>query len=126
MRRRSPPVSSGWIGVDLDGTLVEYHGWVGPDHLGKPIPLMVERVRGWLADGKDVRIFTARVAPERELPTEVRIARMAIIKLCVELFGQPLVITCKKDLDMIELWDDRCRQVVANTGKLVGCDQCSI
>ena len=38
-------VGSGWIGVDLDGTLAEYHGWKGSEHIGPPIPLMVERVK---------------------------------------------------------------------------------
>ena len=47
---------SGWIGVDLDGTLAEYHEWVGIHHIGKPIPLMLERVKKWLAQGKDAKI----------------------------------------------------------------------
>src|SRR5690349_18780615 len=51
---------SGWIGVDLDGTLAEYHGWKGVEHIGPPIPEMVARVKQWLAEGRDVRIFTAR------------------------------------------------------------------
>jgi hypothetical protein len=53
--------SNGWIGVDLDGTLAHYDGWKGADHIGAPIPVMVERVKGWLAEGKTVKIFTARV-----------------------------------------------------------------
>jgi hypothetical protein len=53
--------SNGWIGVDLDGTLAHYDGWKGADHIGAPIPAMVERVKGWLTEGKTVRIFTARV-----------------------------------------------------------------
>ena len=52
---------NGWIAVDLDGTLAEYHGWVNTFNIGAPIPVMAERVRSWIADGKDVRIFTARV-----------------------------------------------------------------
>jgi len=52
---------SGWIGVDFDCTLAEYHGWNGGE-LGPPIPAMVERVKAWLAEGREVRIFTARVA----------------------------------------------------------------
>ena len=53
--------SRGWIGVDLDGTLAEYAGWVSEEHIGHPVPMMLERVKAWLAEGKDVRIFTARV-----------------------------------------------------------------
>jgi hypothetical protein len=52
---------NGWIGVDLDGTLAHYEGWKGQEHIGEPIAPMVERVKGWLAEGREVRIFTARV-----------------------------------------------------------------
>lgn len=41
----------GWIGVDLDGTLAHYDGWKGADHIGEPIPAMVERVKQWLSEG---------------------------------------------------------------------------
>lgn len=52
---------SGWIGVDLDATLAEYHGW-GDGSIGQPVELMLRRVTGWLAEGREVRIFTARVS----------------------------------------------------------------
>ena len=48
-------MSGGWIGVDLDGTLAYYDYWRGPEHIGEPIPAMLERVQRWLAEGKDVR-----------------------------------------------------------------------
>ena len=35
----------GWIGVDLDGTLAMYDGWVGVSHIGEPVPAMLQRVR---------------------------------------------------------------------------------
>jgi hypothetical protein len=54
---------SGWIGVDFDGTLAEYGSWQGPGHTGKPIPAMVERVKRWKEEGREVRIFTARIYP---------------------------------------------------------------
>lgn len=103
----------GWIGVDLDGTLAEYHGWVTADTIGAPIAPMVARVKAWLAEDKDVRIFTARGsrdAADRDL------AYPAIRKWCVEHLGQELVITNVKDLHMIALWDDRAVQVRKNTG----------
>ena len=53
----------GWIGVDLDGTLAEYHGWHDDGRIGKPILPMVARVKKWLAEGKEVRIVTERVWP---------------------------------------------------------------
>lgn len=44
--------AGGWIGVDLDGTLAEYGGWKGADHIGAPVPAMLARVRAWLADAE--------------------------------------------------------------------------
>jgi hypothetical protein len=125
---------SGWIGVDLDGTLAEYGGWKGPTHIGRPIPRMVERVKAWLAEGKDVRIFTARAYPYEtsgivgehgasdvwtptETPRDVSFAVAAIQDWCTVVFGQPLPVTCVKDFGMIELWDDRAIQVRVNTGE---------
>jgi hypothetical protein len=103
---------SGWIGVDLDGTLATYGDWKGPNHIGEPIPAMIERVKQWLEEGLEVRIFTARVWGEK---------RQSIIKpiedWCLEHIGQVLPITCEKDYGMIELWDDRCVQVEINTGR---------
>lgn len=104
-------MSSGWIAVDLDGTLAEYHGWVSEAHIGAPVPDMLFRVKKWLADGKDVRIFTARVATGNTL------AVAAIEAWCQEHIGRVLPVTCRKDYGMIELWDDRCVQVEANTGR---------
>ena len=43
---------NGWIGVDLDGTLAHYEGWKGIEHIGAPVPAMLERVKNWLAEGK--------------------------------------------------------------------------
>ena len=51
-----------WIGVDLDGTLARYEQYEGPMSIGEPIPEMVDRVKAWLAAGREVRIFTARVS----------------------------------------------------------------
>lgn len=109
---------TGWIGVDLDGTLAEYDGWKGPEHIGAPVPLMVERVKKWLAEGKDVRIFTARVSHDGT-PSRVRDAvraHNAIILWCADHIGAQLRITNVKDYAMVELWDDRAVQVVPNTG----------
>lgn len=110
---------SGWIGVDLDGTLAEYHGWQGEDHIGAPVPTMVERVEEWLAKGREVRIFTARVYGE-EMDTRGYHARHVIEKWCEEHIGQKLPVTNEKDYGMIELWDDRAIAVVPNTGVRIG------
>lgn len=107
---------NGWIGVDLDGTLAEYEGFQGRNHIGKPILLMLHRVDNWLKEGKDVRIFTARVHARQ--PSEDRIAaEEAIHEWCFKHLGRALPVTCMKDFQMAELWDDRCVQVIPNTGR---------
>jgi len=103
---------AGWIGVDLDGTLAEYDGWQGADHIGKPIPRMVERVQKWVAKGKEVKIFTARVALDEDGSVADKIKAW-----CKEHLGFELEVTNEKDYGMIELWDDRAVQVIPNTGK---------
>lgn len=112
---------NGWIGVDLDGTLAEYHGWQGLGHIGLPVPQMVKIVKGWLAAGKEVRIFTARVyAPPNDAQRQLEAAYslIAIRGWCVEHLGKALPVTCQKDFGMIELWDDRAVAVQTNTGEL--------
>jgi hypothetical protein len=109
-----------WIGVDLDGTLAFYNGWKGETEIGPPVPRMVERVKGWLAEGKEVRIVTARVAHaarnlDGTLHDPSAVVR-AIQAWCLEHIGQMLPVTNAKDFGMIELWDDRAVQVIPNTG----------
>ena len=101
----------GWIGVDLDGTLAEYHGWVDGGKIGKPIPKMVARVKKWLKEGKAVKVFTARVHLDSDGSERWRIKAW-----CKEHLGQDLEVTNKKDYGMIELWDDRAVEVQRNTG----------
>lgn len=105
---------SGWIGVDLDGTLAHYSGWKGTE-IGEPVPLMLARVRAWLDEGLDVRIFTARVFddPDGEHLFEIGL-------WCKKHLGRVLPVTCTKDYQMIELWDDRAVGVIPNTGKIKG------
>lgn len=113
-------MSSGWIGVDLDGTLASYSGWKNGGRLGEPIPAMAERVRKWLAEGKDVRIVTARVSGRDE--AEIRYETQRIQDWTQMHFKARLPVTCCKDYAMIELWDDRAVRVEANTGRIVGDD----
>lgn len=110
--------SSGWIGVDLDGTLALYGKWQGPGHIGEPVPAMLSRVKNWLSQGKDVRIFTARVGPQKDTK-DVAAAVNAIQQWCIKHLGQPLPVTCQKDFAMVELYDDRCVTVETNTGKIL-------
>lgn len=108
-----------WIGVDLDGTLAHYDGWKGADHIGDPIPTMVERVKGWLREGWRVKIMTARVWSDGSMTRnrEAYIATKYIHNWCLENLGTVLEVTCQKDFEMISLWDDRAVRVVCNTGE---------
>lgn len=107
--------TDGWIGVDLDGTLAHYNGWKGIEHIGEPIPLMLDRVKQWLAEGKRVKVFTARVANGSEAIRYIEVWLQAVL-------GQTLPITNIKDMNMIELWDDRAVQVIPNTGQRADFD----
>jgi hydroxymethylpyrimidine pyrophosphatase-like HAD family hydrolase len=104
-------MSKKWIGVDLDGTLAHYTEWKGPYDIGEPIPKMMERVKNWLSEGIQVKIFTARASVPSQIPP---------VKKWLEKHGLgSLPITCQKDIDMEELWDDRVVQVIPNTGEPV-------
>ena len=108
------------IGVDLDGTLAEHNHWLGFEHIGKPVPTMLERVKSWLANGHpkygkvEVQIVTARVA--RDEP-DADYARGFVEAYCELHVGQKLVVTSSKSLRLVELWDNRAVQVECNTGR---------
>ena len=122
-------MTQGWIAVDLDGTLARYDGWVSEEHIGDPVAPMVARVKQWRSQGKDVRIFTARVDggeiaismgdQNGERFRDVQRIRGFIEAWCLKHVGEVLPITNKKDYGMVELWDDRCVQVIPNTGLTV-------
>lgn len=111
-------MSDGWIGVDFDGTLAHYDSW-GDGGLGEPIPVMAERVKTWLAAGHEVRIVTARVSRDAQFHERSEQAD-AIRAWCLRHLGQALKVTCEKDFSMRVLFDDRCVQVIKNTGEQIG------
>jgi hypothetical protein len=116
----SPPQRRGWVGCDLDRTLAHYDRWRSVEHVGAPLGPMVERVRQVLAAGQyEVRVMTARVSPISHPPDSVRDARHHIELWCREQFGTRLEVTCEKDADMVELWDDRAVGVEPNVGTLL-------
>ena len=109
----------GWIAVDLDGTLAEYHGWVDELHIGPPVPRMIRLVKGWVSKGIEVRVFTARVSETKDDSNKVRNVKLVekvIQDWCEQHIGVRLKVTNQKDYGMIELWDDRAIRVVKNNG----------
>lgn len=96
--------------VDLDGTLAEHDpdAKFDPEHIGPPIPAMLERVKAWLAQGDEVVIFTARAAEPANIPP---------IKAWLKEAGLPdLEVTNEKSPEMEEFWDDRAVAVEQNVG----------
>ena len=110
--------SGGWIGVDLDGTLAHYEGWKSVNHIGEPIQPMLDRVKQWLLEGIEVRIFTARVHGHLSplIGGGLNDTITPIEKWCLKHIGQVLPVTNVKDFGMYELLDDRAVQVIPNTG----------
>lgn len=126
----------GWIGFDLDGTLAEWGpGTSNPEDvmiIGAPIPAMIDRLKAHLEAGEEVRIFTARVGPAADeecwTNSHYRCPRLwdwqeyqttLINAWMLEHVGQTLVITATKDFHMLLLYDDRCKQVIPNQGRVV-------
>lgn len=115
------------IALDLDGTLAEYHGWKGVDHIGKIIPRMAKRLSGWIAAGHKVVIYTARANDKGAIP---------YIKAYLKEHGfPPLEVTNIKRKEFTEFWDDRAIGIERNTGMLIaecqeepktGCDSATV
>ena len=132
----------GWYGFDLDGTLAKYDGWRGIIHIGKPIAPMVKLIQQMHDEGKVVKIMTARVAPKAEQETgenpymlnhwtveapDVQTWALKdrwgpleyIQEWCYRNLGFVPEVVYQKDHLMLELYDDRVKQVVPNEGWLV-------
>ena len=132
----------GWYGFDLDGTLAKYDGWRGIDHIGAPVDPMVKLIRQMHDDGKVVKIMTARVAPKEKPETKPNPYRTGnwcvqepdvqtwalkgewtplefIQEWCYRILGFVPEVVYQKDHLMIELYDDRVKQVVPNEGWLI-------
>ena len=138
----------GWYGFDLDGTLAKYDKWDGIGHIGEPVEPMVDLIRKMHDEGKVVKILTARVAPRSNIeirsnpyPTDQAVydaigrdneeryrdiyrapkwtAREFVSDWCLKNLGFIPEIVYQKDHLMLELYDDRVKQVVPNEGLLV-------
>lgn len=116
---------SGWIGVDWDRTLVEYHtdpAGYNPLKMGAPLWPMVERVKNWIAEGKTVKIFSARASGFDLDTVEGKAAKALVIDAMQnhmeDVLGLPrLEVTCEKDYLCNEIWDDIAVTMVPNTGR---------
>ena len=100
-----------WIGVDLDGTLADTRAPNTRHMIPMPVPAMIARVIQWLAEGKKVKVFTARMSQNPDI-WQKRIGDWTQDYIGVRLEG-----TCIKDYGCIELWDDIAVGVEMNTGK---------
>ena len=125
----------GWYGFDLDGTLAVYDKWKGIDHIGEPVKPMVDLIRKMHDDSKVVKILTARIAPHKledgtvgesyitvpdgEGGVTRTYAHQFINDWCHFNLGFIPEIVYQKDHLMLELYDDRVKQVVPNEGFLV-------
>lgn len=107
----------GWAGFDFDGVLAVCDRWRGDEHLGKPVPLMIRRVQNYLERGIKCKVFTARVSEEEG--RDVERCRRLIEDWTEAHIGTRLEVTNMKDRGMLQLFDDRCIQVIKNTGKIV-------
>jgi hypothetical protein len=100
--------TAGWIGFDFDGTLVTH------EHpaIGSLVPLMVDLLVKYIVKGHRVKIMTARGGDPKEV--------QKVKNFLVSEGLPPLEVTNKKDYQMLLLYDDRARQVITDTGVVVG------
>lgn len=109
-------MSKGWIALDLDGTLARVDVPRVPEELGDPVPpigppvpAMLSRLRGWIARGETVKIFTGRAC----VPGGIEEVQRWLVS-----HGLPLLeVTNAKDRGTMEIWDDRAVGVELNTGE---------
>lgn len=106
-----------WVGFDLDGTLAYYDEWKGIEHIGAPIEAMILRVKQYLEEGVEVRIFTARVA--QPTAQESLDAIRYIKEWCLKHIGVELAVTNVKDSKMLRVYDDRAVGVIENEGTIL-------
>lgn len=106
-----PDLSGPWTGVDLDGTLAVWDHTASLDRIGPPVPEMLAFVKRMVDNDIRVKIFTARAGDPDQIPK---------VREWLKKHGlPPLEITNVKDYHMERLYDDRCVQVEANTGRII-------
>lgn len=120
-----------WYGVDLDSTIA--HGDSKGYEIGAPIEKMIQQVKQWRKEGKDVRIVTARVDGNTRAHSPEELALIGnswnpllaigeIERYCKQHIGEILPVTDRKDAGMQLLFDDKAIRVNKNTGEVcTGC-----
>lgn len=118
-------MTTGYIGVDFDGTLAHHLPDGGVDGVGEPIPAMVERVRAWVANGVEVRIITARyrvvpIAAGTHAVIRWNHTQTEMIHAFLQAQNLPrLTIQAHKCFRLLALYDDRAVAVERGTGRLL-------
>lgn len=109
-----------WFGFDLDGTLaVDTPNRLNDTIIGKPIIPIVNIAKKLIAEGKEVRLFTARAYKGNRTNAEHEEVLYALKKWCVEYIGKEIPITCCKDHDIVHIYDDKAIAVRYNTGEII-------
>lgn len=104
------------VACDLDGTLAEYDGWKGDDHIGKVVPSIKAAIENVYNQGGEVWIFTARLSDDEEHRTK---AYLAIEKWLLANDVRYSGITNIKHKFFTHFWDDRAIQVLKNEGVMI-------
>ena len=115
--KQLPP---GWVGTDLDGTLAEYTEYKGWQHIGKPIPGVLNFIKKLRAAGIPVKIFTARCSAESRAVDGLTFEQVekVIQDWTEEHIGERLPVTAEKGCSMICFLDDSAVQIDKNKGTL--------
>jgi hypothetical protein len=95
-----------WVGFDFDGVLVEFPGPGEP--YGRDIPTMVNLLRLFIENGRQVKILSARAGNP---------ASKAIVQDWLEYHNIDIQITDKKDFSLACIIDDLA--VTSRAGELL-------
>jgi hypothetical protein len=109
-----------WWGFDIDKTAFVDEGGTRGGVIGEPIQGIIRRIKYFLRTGRNVCIVTARVHPSEP---DAAAQRLLIQDTLDATLGKEMAIRipirCDKDRHMIDLYDDRAKQVIPNRGVLV-------
>jgi hypothetical protein len=109
-----------WWGFDIDKTAFVDEGGTRGGVIGAPIKSMIRRIKYFLRTGRKVCIVTARVhwsEPDKDL--QMTTIRQALNDVLGQDLANQITIRSDKDRHMIDLYDDRAKQVIPNKGILV-------